>query len=902
MSKDKPKKPKRFIKFLLWLVCILAFICIVWTAFSLIGRISPDLLIPESAVLRINIAHPVRLLDGILSYESLQKIAALPQLKPLEESSLYKNRLLRLAARGSLEIALLQTSGLQTGGSPNTHGTQSVPGGQLALAWDMGMCSPLLRILPLLSGFANVPNLYYVQAGNNSRFEYRMEDRTLFIGPFRNVLFITDSPVIFESRSSFVQANKGKEKPFSIIKPSSVDAAMLLSPDFLGSLLAEQDAGIAAIMENIEFGSAVEAGLSVYPKKLELQLAAPVSSPNAALSRLLEQRSSAPVMAERLPAAAQYATILSAGTLDELYQAALVFSGPVLEDSLKRADSSSRLILGLSLQDLLFSWSGNEFAIFGMEGRPHPVYAIHIANERKRQEVFDKAFRSIALNEDVRLSLDGTRIPRIAIPDFLQSLLRQWNIFLPSPYYIIHKDYLMVSESAETLLAAMRAIQTNDVLPRTAAWRTIAGGKAASSAFSLYYSLDLSMPFFLRHNTALSNFFAMYRQGLLRMNFDKGMVDLSLALVPGSGGGVTLMSGYPLDIGRGNLSNHVYGAGRGGDRRIFLSAGNSVISINTSDNSISEFSGQGPVWVIPADSAGRSAVNVWVVSTNGRVTLVDGSMEPEQKFPVITGLRLSSLPAVWNGKLYLCDEDGKVHSIDTNGVQETWETSFFVPLRSPPSFLSITTGRSTRAYAAVYPKSFFGEIWLLDADGKVLTGWPADLTSGLEQENFSGSSGIGFGSPLLFARNNRVHIAFVSQAGELFVFDENAAFVQPFPLILDGVFYQQPVFDGEFLWLISSNGTLFRLSLEGEILYQRIPGFSVEEEGFLTVFDCDGDTIPEIFITGEGNALHGYTRHFRSLEGFPLPVWGRPLFVSGSGKPEITGLGMDRRLYRWQFK
>jgi hypothetical protein len=908
VGKDRTKKPGRFLKFLIGLVCVLVLLCGIWTAFSLIGRINPDSVIPGSAFLRVNIAHPLRMLDRVLSHEPLHDLSAVPELassftmlKILEESPLLKNRLLRLALGGTVEFAMLQT-----GTSPVAQEPLSgIPSGSLILVWDMGLCSPLLRVLPLLSGFVNVPNLYYVQAGKNSCFEYRTEGKTFYIGPFRNLLYITDNSALFESRSNSIQVNK--DSTFSAIKPSSCDAALLLTPDFFGSLLAEQDASMAAILKNMDFDSPIEAGFSLFPKKLELRLATQMSSGSTALSRLLEQRSSAPVMAERLPSAVQYATILSAGTLEELYQAALVFSGPDLENNLRRAESSSRLLLGLNLQDLLFSWSGKEFTVFGMEGRPYPVYAIQIGDERKRQEVFDKAFKSIVLNENVRLNLDGTRIPRIEVPEFLQSLLRQWNLILPSPYYIIHQDYLLVSESAETLLAAMRAMQQNDVLPRTAAWRNIAGGKAVSSAFSVYYSLDLSMPFFLRGNTALSGFFRLYRQGYLRMNFDKGFVDLSLALIPGSGGGVMLVSGYPLDLNQRNLSNQVHGAGMGADRRVFLSAGSTTISMNPSDNSIKEFSGQGQGWIIPSDTVAKGPANIWVVTNQGRVTLINSSdMEPDQKFPILTGLRLSSPPEVWDGRLYLCDQDGKVHSIDTNGIQETWDTSFFAALRSPPSFISISAGRTVRSLAAVYPKTFFGEIWLLDTDGKVLPNWPASLDapslSGLPSPLGGQSSGIGFGSPLLFERNNRLYIAFISQAGEFFIFDENAAFIPPFPLILNGVFFHQPVFDGEFLWLISSDGTLFQVSLEGQVLSQRIPDFSVKEEGYITVFDCDGDKVPEIFITGEGNALHGYSRNFRSLEGFPLPVWGKPLFTSGSGKPEVIGIGMDRRLYRWQFK
>ncbi|WP_461251915.1 hypothetical protein, partial [Treponema sp. R8-4-B8] len=523
------------------------------------------------------------------------------------------------------------------------------------------------------------------------------------------------------------------------------------------------------------------------------------------------------------------------------------------------ADNSSKLLLGLSLNDLLFSWSGNEFAAFGLEGRPHPIYMIQIADEKKRQGIFDRAFKSAALNENVKLNLDGVRIPRIEVPEFLQSLLRRWNIFIPSPYYTIYKDYFLVSESAEALLAALRAMQRNDVLPKTAIWRDIAGGKTVASSFSLYYSLDLSVPFFLRNNTALSGFLSLYRQGLARLSFNKGLVEISLSLVPGSGGGITLVSGYPLDAG-GKPSNRIYGAGKGEESRVFYSSGNTAVSLKIADNSTSELTGQGNHWVIPAvdvtvkDMAGT--VFAWVVTDRGRVTLVDGNMEIVQGFPILTGLQLSSAPAAFMGKLYLCDEDGKVYTVDANGKQSVWETSFIAALRSPPSFLSVSTGgKKNSVYAAVYPKSFFGEIWLLDDEGRTLPNWPAPIAIENDSEE-GGSVGIGFGSPLLFAHNNKIYAAFVNQSGQFLVYDEDAVLVPPFPVALDGVFYQQPVFDGEYMWLVSSNGTFFRISLEGEILYQSIPGFSVKEEGYITFFDSDGDKVPEIYITGEGNALY----------------------------------------------
>ena len=888
MGKEKKKGGGK--KFLLTLICVLAGIPLVWTALALAGRISPVSVIPAAYIVRISVPNPLRLVEGIIEHESLPEIAGSPVLAPalplvnaLRENTALQNPLLRFALRGKLEGALL----------PGAAG----PGPVLA-AWDAGFLSPLLRFLPLFSGLVSAPHLYYVQAGKYSRFEYRMEEgAVLYIGRRRNLLLVCNDSRFFEAVISGEEPRAGAAASRSLFpEASAYDVALLFDPRYLNALFAEQDPAIAAVMRNLEFPEPVEAGLSIAAQKLELRLRARTASASPALNRFLNQRSRAPGLAERLPAGTQYSTILSAGKLEELYEAAAVFSGPELGDLIRQADSSSRIVLGLSLDELLFSWSGAEFAVFGMEGRPNPVYAVQVLDERKRQEVFDRAFKTIVLNENLQLNLDGVRIPRIEVPGFLQALLRRWDFRVPSPYYTVHGGYLFICESAETLLAAVRAIQKNDVLPKTAAWRNIAGTRADTGAFSLYYSLDRSLPFFLRKNTLLSAVLGVYRQGLLRLGFDQGEVRLSLAVIPGSGHGITLFPGYPLAVG-GNPLNRVHGiiTGKPGENRLLLSRDNAAIAVNGADNSVYELAsaGQGQLWVIPAGgSPVKSAVDpaAWVVSAQGRVTLVNGNMEPAPGFPQLTGVRLSSPPAAHGGTVFICGEDGKVRAVDAAGTVTVWETVFAAALRSPPSFLRMQ--KPGADYAAVYPKSFFSEIWLLDAEGSVLPGWPAAV------------SGIAFGSPLLFSHNNQLRAAFVTQAGELSVFDETALPLPPFPLSIDGVFYHQPVFDGEYLWLISENGTLFQVSLGGEVLHQQIPHFSVKEEGFITAFDSSGDGVPEIFITGAGNVLHGYSRDFRSLEGFPLPVWGQPLFadLNGDGKPECVGVGMDRLVYRWQFK
>jgi hypothetical protein len=291
-------------------------------------------------------------------------------------------------------------------------------------------------------------------------------------------------------------------------------------------------------------------------------------------------------------------------------------------------------------------------------------------------------------------------------------------------------------------------------------------------------------------------------------------------------------------------------------------------------------------------SAGAGEGAAWVVNAQGQVSLVNRDLENLRGFPISTGVTLSAPPGAWGGKLFLPDENGSVHTVDNRASVSRWGASFSAALRSPPSFIDVRG----KTYAAVYPKGFFGEIFLLDSNGNPLPHWPVPV------------SGIAFGSPLLFVSRyddtpEQLLTAFITQAGELGVYTEDAALLPGFPVELDGVFYLQPVFDGEKLWIIESDGTLYSVNLYGEVWNEKIPRLSVKEGGYITTADI-GEGAVGIFITGEGNALYGYSRDFNALEGFPLPVWGKPVFgdLNADGKIEAAGIGMDNKLYMWQFR
>ena len=862
---------------------------------SFIGRISPDSVIPDTFELYISVPNTARLAENALHHKSLPDIMALAELAPfiplinqIRNSGLTENSLVRLITGRRLKAALL-------------------PEGRILAAWDAGIVSPLFRLLPVLARAISVPGLFYVRSGVTSHFEYRLDDGTFFfIAPHRNLLVASNNSPLFQS------ALDGSSRDGDLIGAAARtfhsrdhDIAFLFSPDALINTLesGETDPQIISALNLLRFPGKVEMSVSIQPNQLDLTIITPLGTNNAALQRIIERNSRVTPILAMIPWNTQYLTLLAAGNLSELLDGASAIAGgtaagPEFENNLRRADSAARMTLRMGLDELLFSWSGSQFAVFGLEGRPHPVIAIEISDEARRRSVFDRAFGTIFLTEDLRLNLDGNRIPRIQIPGFLNSLLSSLGVDMPSPFYTVQNNYLLVSESAETLLAAVNAVRRNEVLPRQELWRALSRDTAGPASISLFYSLDRSLPFFLRGNNELAAILRLYRQGLARISLENSVLRFSLSVIPGAGTGIVPVAGYPLELmdpaagaARGRPGNRLFNTARGRDTRLLVTRGNDVLAINPLDRSVRELRGFGSpgaaLHAIPQIPASAGTGDLWVVDSNGNVNLVDSDLSSLRGFPLTTGIRLSSPPQAWGGRLFLSSEDGSVYTVDSGASVSRWRL-FSSALRSPPSFINW----NNRTIVGLYPRDIiFGQIYLLDGDGHPLPRWPVHIP------------GIAFGSPLLFTAQyagtqTRLFAAFITQAGELAVYTETAETLPGFPIELPGIFFLQPVFDGESLWLIESGGTLYRINLDAEVFSQEIPRLSVREEGYITTFNG------EIFFTGEGNALHGYSRNFNSLDGFPLPVWGRPVIgdLFGDGQIKVAGIGMDNRLYMWQFR
>ena len=166
---------------------------------------------------------------------------------------------------------------------------------------------------------------------------------------------------------------------------------------------------------------------------------------------------------------------------------------------------------------------------------------------------------------------------------------------------------------------------------------------------------------------------------------------------------------------------------------------------------------------------------------------------------------------------------------------------------------------------------------------------------------------IAYGSPVFLddpsAGPAGFEIAFLSPAGSLV--PHSATGTVSTRTHLDGVFYTNPVWAPQTgaLYALSEEGTLYKVSPDGDVDRIDIQGIKARD-GRLTVRDVLGDGTEEVFVSGAGAAVYGFTADLFPLEGFPIPGGRTPSFVdlNGDGRPDLITGGYDNTIRAYSFR
>lgn len=904
--KTKKKRPLALRLLLLPVKLLLVFLLIVlvWFTFCFFDRIKPADALPPDYALYMRTDSVWDTTEPLLDLDATLVAMTSPELQKyrdkyllVKSSKLRKNFFVRQALKRRVDAALYASE------------KEGEPAAIIVL--DAGFLSGALRlspvILPRIKALSKQMDLavnrhgsfYLLQnkeaenqaeaqgtAGENSEKTGSSADNGCFVIK-KNLIIFSTSRSLLEEAMTYSNSALYKKAELEAVNARMKDPLRIfVNGEKLIELAGENQLAKQYLQPVVPYLSEDEytnLNFGITNNELNVTISVPMNNkdPEHPVIKLTKKDSSVPGLLPKFSEDVQYYTLISSGTLKELFDAALkiVPSEKNLMSTWNKSDQICRIVFNLSLDDLFFSWSADEFAVFGIEGKSEPVFAIKIADEERRRVIFDRVFSSYIIQSNDSLLVDGVRLPCIQMPGFVLSILQALNINVPKPYYLIKDGYLYLTQSPENLVAINFDYQNSKKLSGSENWMRVSSRQNPYSSLSLYYNLERSIPFFIKGNSAMSKVLELYNSGRFDLRIKDNTLTVQLqasAVAPESSRHIP---GFPVELEKKSNAELVKSNAKKSKMIYWVETDNSVNSLDCGNFERGRFELEEVRYIVAASEATVKANGgeLWAVTKSGMVYLLNAKLESVFGYPILTGLTMSCPPFAYKDSLVLVDNEGSFCLISNTGELSGLETGVESDIKASP--------KVSGDIMAFYEKGFFGGIHLykdlkpLNEDG------PFEL------------DGIAYGSPCIFTQGGKQYVAMITQAGELYVYDFDGNLLEPFPIALDGIFYLNVEMADGYLFALSSEGELYRVSLDGQLLKVRIPYFTAKT-GRITVCDYDDKEGQEIFVSGEGNSLYGFNSSLELLPEFPVSGYGNPLFIdlNGDNRKDCLSITFDNKI------
>ncbi len=875
---SRKKHPIRAILlFLLTLILAICLAAFLWFSYAKKDRISPLSVMPGNYSLILHTdniwesANPLldlKAADSLLTDESLSGYRE--AYLSLRQNPLRKHKYAPLIAGRQADLAVYM-EGETT---------------DFIAVTDAGIFSCITRLLPLIVPFAHIEGLAYVKDGGYFIFtnvDKKKGTKTLvYIKIHKNLIAVSLSPAfllkafeknhlpehpeqaqqLYEEKSSF---------PFKIIMGAKAFVQKTVPQDniYLTSFVSLLGEEAKSLVEFKIDDSNVQMEASI-----PLEESAVASSP---LGQLVLKKSSIPSMLTRFTDNIQYYTLLHAGNLAELKEALfpIIQQTQDINATWEEGEKYAKKFFGKSIEELIFSWAGTEYAVLGVDGSSDPVFAIQIGDEEKRQQAFDAIIGSILVKNNSSLIVDGVRLPCLELPSFFKSILKMLKIELPRPYYLVHEGYIYFSESPQNLSILYSRYKANSMLARNETWKKISADQQQELALGLFYNTERSIPFFLQGTGLVTKLLKLYNIGRVNFSFADGQIHAAYHAAAVDSYNGRSLPGFPIALEEKPDFNLEQGAD--GKSVFWCEGGKTVKSLDFSSLTVSRLLMKENCYVIASEESCAGNGVVWVVDERGTVYLLDHKLTAVRPFPVLTGCKTSAKPTALGKQLLIPTENGALVLVDDSGKTTELTGPEDCNFKSAPA----VSGKT----AAVYSKGFEGIIYTIE-DGKF---------SNLENPMFV--DGIAFGSPCLNHEGEVLQTAFITQAGDFYLFDDGKL-REGFPVTVSGVFYTNVVRAGDAYFAVSEDATLHKIAADGSVSSVKIPDLPDASEAYLS---SDGENL---YVSGNSNYIYAFTGELELLYGFPVAGRGRCVIadVNGDGNKDCVSLSLDKKLYAWTIK
>jgi hypothetical protein len=211
--------------------------------------------------------------------------------------------------------------------------------------------------------------------------------------------------------------------------------------------------------------------------------------------------------------------------------------------------AASRLLLGATVDELVFSWTGAEAGLFTVDSSPDPVLYVRIRDPQAFGRAIDRLRASPVVAVDQSLVLDGVRLSRIRLPWFLKGIVDLFQKGLETPYYLVQGDYFFLSVNPAHLARLHSELRANRLLIGSKSFSALSGGKGMDASVLLYYDLDRSVPFFLEGGSMPADILRLYGQGVATLRARGGRLEAEVRARRVERQGTAPYPGFPRPLG-----------------------------------------------------------------------------------------------------------------------------------------------------------------------------------------------------------------------------------------------------------------------------------------------------------------------------------------------------------------
>lgn len=883
MKTRKNKNPfAHFFLTVFWILLGIIVLLSVWCVFSALDKKNPlDILPPQySAYIHTDsfyeAANPllnVQAADIVLSSDEMSDIRGIFML--LRESELREQKFIKFFLSRKIDAAFY---------------TEQERRNAFVASVDLGVFSSVSRLATFFLPRLHINGISKIQTSSLDFFTYENGDAEFYFKPVKNLVIVSND------LDTFTQAVNGNnaaaytpEQIELLERKTDNPIKLIINAKKLAESFLQGNKSVENILPLISDNALSLISFQIADSEIALQIEIPMNTAHQNFSNgnLLSRNSAAPELPTWLSTSVQYYTILNAGTIQELksFIFPLVPKENKIDELWKNADKLMHTFFKISLDELLSSWTADEFAVIGIEDLNDPVFAIKIADEQRRREIFNTVIKSFLLNENKSLILNGVRIPRLEFPPFIQGLLNALGISLKTPYFLVYNNYIYFSQSAESLSAIYATFSNGTNISFNENWKAVAAHNEPA-AVSLFYDLEKSRPFFINSRSELSKILELYPIGRANIFVKDSSLFFKLNATSRRKNSLRAVPGFPVELNGKHNSKILTCAVKNPSTVFWLENERTLNAMNVKKTKTNSYIFDSPAFIQTTENGGKEMI--MALTKNRELFLFNENLEIEKGYPILIPEDFAGTPYLSFQESCIPSASGKFYLIQNKKITAT---DFGLEPFENVKILPYYDGKR----GTIYERGFLGKIFIL-SDGECIN-----------KDNPVLLDKIGFGNPAILEKSdgtNTFSVGFVSQSGKLSVFRvaDNNTVSDEYEIQLDGLFNTNLAASGNFFFALSTDGELFKIDAAEKTVTSVKIDYVTAKEGLLSVQTVNGKKCVTVGI--DGNVIYCFTEDLELVYGFPVAGTGIPAFadVNGDSHPDCFALTVDNKLNAWNLR